>query len=243
MPDEDKDLETVEEKVVEAEEEEKVEEVEEEEAEGESEEDVAADTGKGRAASRIQALANERKAERAAREKAEADAAALRAETERLRAQMEAAQRNRASDEAKREAELLETMDPVQRIQYEHDKKFNSLQAEMQRMRLEAKDSSDKATFLMKAKDDPVRAKYVDRVEVALSEMRAKGIDAPREDIYYYMLGKSFAEEKAKGGKSSEKDAANARISSAKGKTSSVRGDATGARGKSLEDRLADVLL
>ncbi len=204
--------------------------------------DEEAPPAKSRASDRVRSLANERKAAAERAERAEAENA-------RLRSQMEAVQRQMAGQKSeadlRAEAELLATMDPVQRVQYESDKKIENLQREIQNVRMATADNNDKAQFLSKVATDPIRAKYVEKVETALAEMRAKGVNAPRDDIYYYMLGKSFAQSKAKGGnKTADKVAATKRVSAVQGKSASARSDTQRtARGKSLEDRLENVVL
>ena len=198
------------------------------------------ETTKGRASARIQTLAAERKAERERADKAER-------EMSYLKAQMEAVQRQihtgSIQKDAVAEAELLAQMDPIQRVQYEADKKIDDLKSEFQRLQLSSTDNQDKATFLSKAQLDPVRAKYADKVEQTLSEMRAKGLNAPRDDLYYYLLGKAMAEQKANG-KSPERKAAQTRVETTQGRSSSIRSDAIGGgRGKTAEERLTDVIL
>jgi len=215
----------------------------EEEAEGSDvDEPEQVDAKSGRANNRVRSLANDRKA---AREEAES----AKAEARRLREQLDAVQRqmagHRSEADLRAEAELLASMDPVQRVQYEADKKIENLQREIRGVQFAAADNNDKAMFLSKVANEPTRAKYVDKVEAALADMRAKGVNAPREDIYYYMLGKSFVETKGQGGnREADKKAAQKRVSVTQGKTTSIRSDAAGSRrGKSLEDRLANVLI
>jgi hypothetical protein len=63
----------------------------------------------------------------------------------------------------------------------------------------EARDINDKAQFSKIAQSSPKAfAKYEDKVENMLKSMRANGNDAPRTELYYYILGKDMAEGKLK---------------------------------------------
>jgi len=197
---------------------------------------------RGRANQRIQALNARTKEATDRAEKAEREMAAIRA-------QMEEVQRSihygNVAKDAKAEEELLAQLDPIQRVQYEADKKINAIQVELRKVQLANIDSADRATFLSKTQNDPVRAKLADQVEKNLLDMRAKGINAPRDDIYYYLLGKQLAEAKMKsGGKGSIRKEAQTRVDTTQGRITSSRSDAPrGGRGKTAEDRLENVLL
>ena len=197
---------------------------------------------RGRASSRIQALASERKAANERAEKAEREMAALRAQMEEVQRSIHSGS---AAKDAQAEAELLAQMDPIQRVQYEADKKINAIQVELRRVQLSNIDSADRASFLAKATNDLVRQKLADQVEKNLADMRAKGINAPRDDIYYYLLGKQLAEQKAKsGGKGPVRKEAQSRVDATQGRTTSSRSDApSGRKGKTAEERLENILL
>jgi hypothetical protein len=195
-----------------------------------------------RANTRIRTLSIREKEAAGRAEKAEKEVSDLRRQMEEVQRSLHA---GNAVRDSQAEQELLAQMDPVQRVAYEADKKFNALNAEMNRVKLSALDSTDRADFLSKAQNDPVRSRLAEQVEKNLADMRSKGINAPREDIYAYLLGKDFIAQKNKsGGKNPDKQAAKARINETQGRSSSVRGDtSSGRKGKSAEDRLADILL
>ncbi|MDE2097913.1 MAG: hypothetical protein KGL39_11740 [Patescibacteria group bacterium] len=197
---------------------------------------------KGRANARIQSLRNREKEATERAERAEREMSALRSQMEDVQRRLNA---GNAEKDARAEEELLAQMDPVQRVQYESDKRIRGIEAELQRVKHAAIDSQDKATFLASAQNDPVKGKLVDQVEKNLSEMRAKGFNAPREEIYYYLLGKSLVEQKMKsGGKNAEKAAAKARVDATEGKMVTAKGDTpSGRKGKSAEERLEGVIL
>lgn len=197
---------------------------------------------KSRANSRIRALKQREKEAVERAEKTERDLAALRYQMEQVQRSVHT---SNSTKDAEAEAELLAQMDPVQRVQYGADKKINAVHGELRKLQITALDSSDKATFLAKAQNDPSRARLSDEVEKNLSDMRSKGLNAPREDIYYYLLGKSLEERKAKsGGKSPERTAASARINLTRGRSTSARSDASsGRKGRTSEEHLAEVLI
>ena len=204
--------------------------------------DSTEEPARGRASQRIQALNARTKEATDRAEKAERDMAALRAQMEEVQRSLHS---GNAAKDAQAEAELLAQMDPIQRVQYEADKKINAIQVELRKVQLSNIDSADRATFLSKAQNDPVRTKLADQVEKNLSDMRAKGINAPRDDIYYYLLGKQLAEAKTKsGGKGPVRQEARSRVETTQGRTTSSRSDApSGRKGKTAEDRLENVLL
>jgi hypothetical protein len=63
----------------------------------------------------------------------------------------------------------------------------------------EAKDINDKAEFMtLKASQGKTYDKLAPMVEERLKDIRAKGGDVPRKELYYYLLGKELAENKTK---------------------------------------------
>jgi hypothetical protein len=215
-----------------------------EEGEGEEGEEQPEEDQRGRASARISKLANERKAERERAEKAERDVAALRQQMEEVQRRLQAP----PQVDPNAEAELLAQMDPVQRVQYESQKQINMLQSQIRSVQLASIDSADKAQFLsnLSPKELAIRQKYLPKVEEALADMRKKGLNAPREDIFDYVRGKAMreAERKANKGLDATKEAARTRVTNTQGRTTSVRSDApSGRKGKSAEERLENVIL
>ncbi len=213
------------------------------EADGDvGEEESSEPVQKGRAANRIQTLRNREKEALTKAEKAEQEVAALRRQMEDVQRRLHTG--TIQQDAAARQA-ALEAMDPYERVRFEADEKFNTLQRELQQVKMSAADSTDRANFLSKANVDPTRAELAAKVETELANMREKNLNAPREDIYYYLLGKSLAEKKAKsGGKTPEKQAARARVEQTQGRSSSARSDAAsgGRKGKTAEERLDGIV-
>lgn len=197
---------------------------------------------RSRANSRIRTLTTREKEAKTRADNAEREVSQLRRQMEEVQRSVQA---THTVKDAAAEAELLSQMDPVQRVAYEADKKINALNAEINRVKLSSLDSTDKATFLSKAQNDSVRTRLSAEVEKNLADMRSKGINAPREEIYYYLLGKELVEQKNKsGGKNPDKQAARARIDSTNGRSSSVRSDASSSRkGKTAEERLENMII
>lgn len=196
--------------------------------------------GASRASRRVQALANERKVDRERAERAEAEVARLSSQMAEVQRQLSS---GRSAQEAQAEAELLANMDPIQRVQYEADKKIAAIQREVAATRVNALDAQDRAVYYARAENNKLLKQYGDKVEKALSEMRAKGINANRMEIYYYLLGKETHTRKEAGeGNPAARREAQRRINSSQGRPSSARSDAPAGRGgRSLEDRLADM--
>jgi chromosome segregation ATPase len=194
---------------------------------------------KGRASTRIANLARERA-------EAREEAKRAREEIDTLRAQMQAIQTQQTQQPSRaQEAEMLANMDPYERNQYFVDKQIREMQAQIQSVRMDSQDKTDRAEFMSKANVDPLRSKYADMVEKELATARAKGVNIAREELYYYVLGREVAKEKANGPRGAEQKVAKARVAATQGNTASIRGDvAVGSRGaKSLEDRLAGVYI
>lgn len=87
-------------------------------------------------------------------------------------------------------------------------------------------DNNDKAAFESLMSRKPTAAKYKDRVEKALVEMRGKGQNASREAIYKYMLGEDT--DKALEKRGAAKPAAS---TVNRGKTPGARSDVSGKGG------------
>lgn len=190
--------------------------------------------------SRIERVLAERETERAARVRAEAEAQTLREE------------RQRHETERTRQAALARENDPTvpyeQRIYEYTQRRDKELRDEMAATRSQLFDSSDRSEFASKAASNPVYARYQDRVETRLQEMRRAGNNAPREAILKFLVGEDALAPKAQKAASKQKDEAAARVKAARGSPTNARGDAgKGSGGKSklgdLEKRLDGVQL
>lgn len=102
--------------------------------------------------------------------------------------------------EWQREEERLRAADvtELERWQIQSNRTLRETRARAEQAVMHAQDTADRAQFQSKISTDPRRAKYADRVEQEIASMRQKGQNAPREAVYYYMLGKDIAEGKLK---------------------------------------------
>ncbi len=146
------------------------------------------------------------------------------------------AQRNQPAPvdaEYQREEERLrssETSD-MERWQIQANRTLRATQAEARQAMFQAQDMSDRTRFEAKINSDPRRAKYTERVEEEIGKARARGQQASREDVYYWMLGKDIAD-----GKLKAKPKASSAPAVPRGKTPGVRSDVQG-RGRPSSDR------
>lgn len=162
--------------------------------------------------------------------------ARLEAEVERRgRMAAEAAARQPApvDTEFQREEERLrnpETTD-MERWQIQANRTLRATQAEARQAMFQAQDLADRTRFESKVNTDPRRAKYTERVEEEIGKARARGQQASREDVYYWMLGKDIAD-----GKLKAKPKAASAPAVARGKSPGVRSDVQG-RGRPTTER------
>lgn len=196
-------------------------------------EPAAASPPRGKA--RHQVLANRAKA-------AEAKAEAIAAELAAFRAQSDLSKKAEL-DEA--EAARVAAMDPTQRDAYEARKESQSTKQALAYLNFKMEDSSDKSLFAAKAIVNPVRAKYADRVEAKLVEMRKQGQNTTREIVYKFLLGEDADKKYEAGGAGPKKKSAASRVDAARSKPARGRSDAGGykPKGKTAEDRLEGVLI
>lgn len=136
-------------------------------------------TNKSRAQERIR-----RQQEELQRERARADAA------ERERQQLlQHIQAQSSQAEQLRQQQFLESLDPSERQAYMLQQQMEQMRREVQQQQFAQADMTDKIGFQQRALQNPMIAKYVDRVEETLATMRAKGQTAPRESILKFLIG------------------------------------------------------
>lgn len=185
-----------------------------------------------------------------------------KAELKRLREEREKGARERIADQARldertrinnqqnqavneqREREMLEAMDPVERVRYESKKSENRILAELNRTRMEAADAKDHAAFQAKISSDPDLGAYADEVEQTLQKVRSTGGNTDRVTTLAYLIGRdALANKGAK--KTSARAAADRRVRQVSSKAPSGRASegATRGKGKTAEDRLAGVII
>lgn len=136
-------------------------------------------SNKSRAQERIR-----RQQEELQRERARADAA------ERERQQLlQQIQAQSTQAEQLRQQQFLESLDPSERQAYMLQQQMEQMRREVQQQQFAQADMTDKIGFQQRALQNPMIAKYVDRVEETLAAMRAKGQTAPRESILKFLIG------------------------------------------------------
>lgn len=199
---------------------------------------------KGRLAARREALRareEEAAAERQRAQRAEDELARIRGE------------QTRQEQERARQQALAEENDekiPYEQRLYKYTARTTKEMQDRQSA-LEARllDQTDRSEFNARASVDPRVAKYKDRVEARLTQMRQNGQNAPREAIMKYLAGEDLFSEKTAKSSSKQKDEAAARVSKARGEPTNARSDARSGAGsgksklKDLEKRLTDVPL
>jgi hypothetical protein len=176
---------------------------------------------------------------RAASRRSDADERLARLEAEverrgRLAAEAQARQPAQPDPEFQREEERLRSseLSDIERWQINANRTLRATQQQAQQALFQAQDMADRTRFESKVSSDPRRAKYTDRVETEIQKARSQGnMQASREDVYYWMLGKDIAD-----GKLKSKPKASAAPNVNRGKPAGVRSDVQG-RGRPGSDR------
>lgn len=204
-----------------------------------------ADQGHGEAAD-AQPLRQQSRATRRVQAALE-EARASKRETAELRERLDRIERQgtgqTAAQSQEQERQRLEAMDPDERREYQADQRFRRLEAELQATRFQSYDQTEKATFEARAARDPLAARYADRVEARLKEMRKENFNAARDKVLALLIGEDLL---AKSGKAAAKQgkAGAARIAGQTTRAGQGRGDQAsdrGKAGKSARDRLENV--
>lgn len=182
-----------------------------------------------RAETRIQKLANERAQEREARIRAEAERDALL----KFRPNTPAPDNSEA---IRLRNEKLSVMEPQERAIFLQSERIEHMNQQLMVSELRSEDRADKALYEAKATVDPRYARNKDAVEQELRELRAKGINATREQCLVQVIGRKLLNEKPRKG---AREAAAARVASTKGKPPSARSTPAAAAGKG--DSLSDI--
>lgn len=196
---------------------------------------------KRRGDTRIQALREREESERQGRVRAEEELQRIRGEQSRLDAER---QRQQALAE-----ENDEKIPYEQRIFKYTQRRDREMQERQQQLEARLLDTADRSEYAAKAQSNAVYARYKDKVEQRLNEMRAQGRgNAPREAILKFLIGEDALSGKTAKTSSKQKDEAAARVTKARGEPIGARSDArAGSGGKSklkdLEKRLTDVPL
>ena len=199
----------------------------------EAEEEVEVEAARpSRGEQRFQRLANESK-------EAKAEAAELRRELQEFKAQ----QRQTAQQESPEQvAQRLALMTPEERLEYKLDQAERRNQQTMQSMQFQMQDSGDKSAFVALCASDPVAARYKDRVEAKLTELRSQGQNVNREALLTFLVGQDV---RTRGGaaKNKQQKDGQRRTERQSVRPGNSRGDSQpNKRGeKTLEERLENV--
>ena len=186
---------------------------------------------------------------RAARERAQSaerdaqtardEAAQLRAERERDRLQADQAANARREQEEK-------DLPYDERLYRFTQRSQEQMQRELQNTRVQMLDQADKTAYEVRAQSHPTYAKYKDKVEAKIKELRQSGHggELKREVMLKLLVGEDALAPKAAASTAKKKAAAGARVAEARGSANSrggSRGDvgATSAqRVKTAEERI-----
>lgn len=182
-----------------------------------------------RAETRVQKLANEKNQEREARIRAEAERDALL----KFRHATPAPDNSEA---IRARSEKLSVMEPHERAIFLQGEQLAEMNHKLFLQELRSEDRADKAAYEAKAIVDPRYARNKDAVEKELQELRAKGINATREQCLVQVVGRKVLTEKPRKG---AREAAAQRVASTKGKPTSARSNPVEVAGKG--DGLADL--
>lgn len=140
-------------------------------------------------------------------------------------------------------AQRLALLTPEDRIAETLREDRATFQAQMGHMQLQMADQTDKASFEAKCAVDKVRAKYRDAVEDELAKARREGKSAPRDVVYYYLLGKAVDERRNSPETRQQRRAAARRVAREEVRPRGARSDAPAERrqSQSLERRLENM--
>lgn len=181
---------------------------------------------------RFQRLSNESK-------EAKAEAAQLRRELQEFKAQ----QRQTAQQESPEQvAHRLALMTPEERLEYKLDQAERRNQQVMQGMQFQMRDTGDKSAFSSMCASNPTAARYKDRVEAKLVEIRSQGQDVSREALFKFLVGEDVVSRGGAAKNKQQKDGQR-RTERQSVKPGNSRGDSQpNKRGeKTLEERLENV--
>lgn len=188
---------------------------------------------RGRAEGRIQRLSRENRESRE-------ETAKLRRELDEFRAQQRPAATPGETAEMKAARRAL--MTPEERMEDRLNEAEQRNNQNLQQLAFINGDNADRANFNVLKMQDPLAARYADRVETKLAELRKQGQNVTREALLDYMVGQDVRSKRA-GAVKQQKGEADKRIARQQAKPPNSKGDVAADRrgGKSLEERLEKV--
>lgn len=114
---------------------------------------------------------------------------------------------------------------------------------EMQTLQLQVAEGSDRAAFEARCTPGTIHAKWKDRVEQELTTLRQQGLNAPRDKVLAYLLGKAMLDRQGSGENRQQRRAADTRVRRQTTRPAPNGSDVRADRGRqtSLERRLENV--
>jgi hypothetical protein len=152
-------------------------------------------------------------------------------------------QQQQTRESPEQRAQRLALLTPEDRIAETLREDRAAFQHQMGHMQLQMADQTDKASFEAKCAVDKVRAKYRDAVEEELTKARREGKSAPRDVVYYYLLGKAVDERRSGPESRQQRRAAARRVAREEVRPRGSRGDVPAERRQTqnLERRLENM--
>jgi hypothetical protein len=157
----------------------------------------------GRAETRIQKLANERREAATRATKAEAELKVLKDAQENAQRTQQNFQQQQL--EQQRLQALWEQSGPEDRMAMMLEKQRRETQQLLFQQQAHMADADDRMRFDRLVDKDAVAAKYKNEVENRLNKVRGNGFSASREDIYKHLLGEKVMAARAKASASQSK--------------------------------------
>lgn len=190
---------------------------------------------RSRAQERIIRQSEELKLKNADNERLIREHATAMAQLENFRQQ---AQQTASAEQRRVEQERLNLLAPEERALYEANQRMRHLEHRLNMSEAQRAEDADRAAFHAKAQHDPIYAKHLDTIESMYQEGKNRGVIAPRQDLFYYQLGKELAKDMSAKINSTKEKAAK-RVDSVTSKPAKAKGDVAGSKsGKTVEDRL-----
>ncbi len=195
------------------------------------------DPPRGRANARVRALNTQLRQEREARE-------ALQRRFDDFAAGRHQTQQQQQPETQEQRAARRSLMSAEERMSEDMASFQTEMRGHVQRTTLQTQDAADKASFDAKAASYPLYSRWAARVEAERARLASLGSYVYREAIFDYLLGRAAREAHvAKGGKT-QRALAQRRVARQTTPSGNNRSDTTQSkRGRSLEDRLANVPL
>jgi hypothetical protein len=186
----------------------------------------------GRAETRIQKLANNRREAEERAAKAEAELKVLRDAQENAQRTQQQYQQQQMEQERLRAA--WEQASPEDRVAMMLQKQRQDTEALLFQQQAVLADNTDKMNFRALTASDKVAAKLEHEVEARLVKTRSMGFNASREDIYKHLLGERIMAARSKAAKE-QGSAGKARIKKQTVKSRSATSDRPGGRSAASE--------